>query len=108
VVAAQHDGHAPGLQLGVHRIVRSLVPGQAFGIVAQALGIARPTRVGRAGQVADVLHVHTESAQRPAQLGHAQRIRTHGGAQAAGAHIGGHADQSHSLFGLQRLLVLRQ
>jgi len=23
VVAAQHDGHAPGLQLGVHRIVRA-------------------------------------------------------------------------------------
>ncbi len=95
----QHnDGHAPGLQLGVHGIVRRLVPGQAFGVVAQALRVTRATGVGRAGQVPNVLHVHTKARQGPAQLGHPQGIGAVRPAQRL-PHIGGAcANQGNGLF----------
>ena len=62
----------------------------------------RPPRIGRAGQVATVMHNQTARLQRLAQTGHAQRFGTHAGAAHAGTNVRGRADQRHRGSGTLR------
>mmetsp|Transcript_20990 Transcript_20990/g.81089 ORF Transcript_20990/g.81089 Transcript_20990/m.81089 type:complete len:387 (+) Transcript_20990:670-1830(+) len=92
VVAAEQDGHAAGLELGVHRIVHGAVPCDDLVEVAVALHRRQPG-VGGAAEVAAVLHVHAAGAQGFGQAGHAHGLGAHAGTAGASADVGGRADQ---------------
>ena len=98
VVAAHHHGHAACVQLGQHGVVHGTVPFNDFGQVAKAVDGWLP-RVGRPGQVADVVHRQAQRGQRFGNAGHAQRLGAHAGATRAGADVGGGADQRNGMGG---------
>ena len=93
MVATQQYGQPVLLQHLQHRVMGDPVPAQAFGQIAQTLGIARATRVGGAAQIAQIADLHTQPLQRRTELGHAQGIGPHGRAKARGPDIGGQTDQ---------------
>ena len=100
VVAAQHDRHAAFLQFGMHGIVQQLVPGHDFGQMTKTVHGVLPG-IGRTREVAAIAHVHTEPGDGLVDAGHAQRLRAHARAQAAGADIGRCPDQAHATAGRQ-------
>ena len=93
VVAAQQQRQLPYLQRGQHGVVHRLVPGCHLGQVAVAVHRRLPG-VGRAAQVALVVHLQAQRRQHRRQLRHPQRLRPHAGAAAAGADVGRRANQA--------------
>ncbi len=85
-------GSRPSLQLAVHALVHQLVPAHHLGQVAVALH-GRLPGIGRSVEVAEVVHLQVAAAQRARDAGHAQRLRSHGGAAVGRADVGGRADQ---------------
>ena len=62
MVAAQQQGTAPELQLGVDGFVHGEVPGEDLGQMAVAVNRCQ-ARVGRAAEVASIDHVEAQAAQ---------------------------------------------
>ena len=93
MVATQQDRQFGLAQHGQHGIVHHLVPGQHLWQVAVAVHRRQPW-VGRADQVAPVCHLQAQAFEHGLQPSHPQRFRAHAGAAAAGADVGGRADQA--------------
>ena len=92
MVATHQDGQVAGIQALEHRLMHSAVPGGYFGQVAVTVNRRQP-RVGRAADVAGVVHLQAMALQGFNDAGNPQCLWPHRRAAAARSHVGRCANQ---------------